>query len=410
VTRAQEIANRLATVPAQTSLEVIRGMTIRKTAGGIVVGRLHYSAHPERDPELQPQWKTGERKAYASQAAWDREQEIVDEAGGGELVFADVLVTHWDQIVIEDPAWRPDSGWDVIGGFDHGKTNPTALLRAYVDFEGNLIFAGEYYMPGREIWQHAPVIRRMEHFERMEAIQADPTIFHSTSQQVQRPGHAIERAKSFAELYDEQGVTNFVKFPGDTSDVSFAGRLHHWANLDQRMPSVRIFCPRGMYSEKPHPGLHDWGCPNLLWELMRARRVKLGAQQLLSRNTSEAIVDKDNHARDAMKYAVMSLPEASRKPFGRRMTERMQATFEELTRMGADPDQAMTTAVFQFARITHEEQEEDKLSSTYYGGSARQRIVERQREIDRRYRAGWRWRAGPGLLMTCELGRAHPQK
>jgi len=68
-----------------------------------------------------------------------------------------------------------------------------------------------------------------------------------------------------------------------------------------------------------------------------------------------------------MKYAVMSLPEASRKPFGRRMTERMQATFEELTRMGADPDQAMTTAVFQFARITHEEQEEDKLPAPTMG-------------------------------------------
>lgn len=333
--------------------------------------------------------ETAERKAYPSQAAWDREQEIVDEAGGGELVFADVLVTHWDKIVIEDPAWRPDPGWEVIGGFDHGKTNPTALLRAYVDFEGNIIFAGEYYMPGKEIWQHAPVIRRMKDFERMETIQADPSIFQSTSQQVQRPGHAIERAKSFAELYDEQGVSNFAKFSGDTSDVSFAGRLHqHWANQEQRMPSVRIFCPKGLHSEKPQPGLHHWGCPNLLWELMRARRVKLGAQQLLSRNTSEAIVDKDNHARDAMKYVVMSLPEASRKPFGQRMSERIQATIQDAERMGADPDQATTSAMVQYSRIMHEEQEEDKPVITYYGGNARRRIVEMQREIDRRYRAG----------------------
>jgi hypothetical protein len=388
MTRAQEIADRLKTLPAQTSLEVMHGLTLRKTANGVNVSRLHYSAHPDRDPQLHPEWKTAERKAYPSQSAWDREQEIVDEAGGGELVFADVLITHWDEIVIEDPAWRPDGGWDVIGGFDHGKTNPTALVRAYVDYEGNIIFAGEYYMPGREIWQHAPVIRRMEDFERMETIQADPSIFHSTSQQVQRPGHAIERAKSFAELYDEQGVTSLVKFCGDPSDVSFAGRLHqHWANPDERKPSVRIFCPKGMYTEKPRPGLHDWGCPDLLWELMRARRVKLTAQQLLSRNTSEAIEDKDNHARDAMKYVVMSLPEASRKPLGQRETERLEAMIEEGRRTGLDPGQAMTSAVLR-SGITHEEQEEDAPTSTYYGRNARHWLVEIQREKDRRRRGG----------------------
>ena len=46
---------------------------------------------------------------------------------------------------------------------------------------------------------------------------------------------------------------------------------------------------------------------------MRTRRVKLTAQQLLTRNASEAIVDKDNHARDACKYLVMSKPEPTLK-------------------------------------------------------------------------------------------------
>lgn len=44
---------------------------------------------------------------------------------------------------------------------------------------------------------------------------------------------------------------------------------------------------------------------------MRCRREKLSAQQLLTKNASERIVDKDNHARDAMKYVLMSLPEPS---------------------------------------------------------------------------------------------------
>jgi hypothetical protein len=107
---------------------------------------------PDRDPERNPEWKQKERRKYTSQASWDREQEIVDEAGGGELVFADTLVSHWKKIVITDARWRPDPEWRVEGGFDHGKTNATALLRSYHDFDGTIIFAGEYYQPGREIW------------------------------------------------------------------------------------------------------------------------------------------------------------------------------------------------------------------------------------------------------------------
>ncbi len=52
------------------------------------------------------------------------------------------------------------------------------------------------------------------------------------------------------------------------------------------------------------------GCPNLIWELSRARREQLSAQQLLTRNVSERVVDKDNHnhLRDCLKYLVLSLP------------------------------------------------------------------------------------------------------
>jgi hypothetical protein len=82
-----------------------------------------------------------------------------------------------------------------------------------------------------------------------------------------------------------------------------------WTNtsISKREPSVKIVCRN--FSEKPQHGLHQWDCPNLLWELLRMRRVKLTAQQLFSRNLSEAIVQKDNHATDACKHLVMSHPE-----------------------------------------------------------------------------------------------------
>lgn len=315
--KVTEALDATKNLPPQTQVEIRRGLTVRRTAGGIPVVRHHYSADPSRDPELYPEWKERERRKYTSQAAWDREQEIRDSAGGGELVLADTLITHWDKIVIADPKWRPHPSWRVEGGFDYGKTNATTLGRCYVDYDGSLFMCGEYYMPGLEIWQHAPVIKQMEDIRKITVCYADPSIFPFTMQQSNQnqpsaPGKAAERAKSINDLYVEQGIELFMPYSGDRSDISFAGRLMaHWRDLEHREPTLKIVCRN--YSERPQPGLHDWDSPNLLWEMMRMRREKLTAQQLLSRNVSEAIVQKDNHALDYCKYIVLSHPEPTYK-------------------------------------------------------------------------------------------------
>ena len=310
--RVKEALAKTRNAPPQTVIPIMRGLSVRRTKGGIPVVRLHYTADPHRDPELNPAWKQTERKAYTSQASWDREQEIIDDAGGGELVFADTLRTYWHKIVITDPAWMPDPRWRVEAGFDHGKTNPTALERCYVDYAGTIYLCGEYYVPGKEVWEHVPDIKKMADLRKIAECFADPTIFNITMQQSQAPGKPQERAKSINDLYIEQGIGLFSPFAMDRSDVSFAARvMAHWCNLENREPSLKIVCRN--YSERPVPGLHNWDCPNLLWEMMRCRRVKLSAQQLLSRNVSEAIIDKDNHAMDACKYVVMSHPESTEK-------------------------------------------------------------------------------------------------
>lgn len=164
----------------------------------------------------------------------------------------------------------------------------------------------------------------MADIRKIRSCYADPTIFDANFQQSQeqdgRKGGPAERARSVNDLYVEQGIGLFSPFAMDRSDISFAARLMlHWASLERREPTVKIVCRN--YSEKPQLGLHNWDCPNLLWELMRTRRVKLTAQQLLSRNAAEAIVDKDNHARDACKYLLMSHPEPTIKSLQQRAAE-----------------------------------------------------------------------------------------
>jgi hypothetical protein len=352
MSRVEEALKRSRAVPPQSKIELVRGMNVHRTKGGIAVLSVHYSADPERNPQIRPEWKQLERRTYSSQAAWDREQEMVDEAGGGELVFADTLVTHWNKIVITDPDWRPSPHWRVEGGFDHGKTNPTALLRAYIDGDGVIYFCGEYYMPGKEVWEHVPAIRNMPDIRRVSACYADPTMFDCTMQQSINPLNTPtvrQSAKSINVLYQEQGIELFCPFSLDRSDVGFAARLMlHWANLDRREPSVRIVCRNR--SEQLQYGLHPWDCPNLLWELMRCRREKLSAQQLLSRNTSERIVDKDNHARDAMKYVLMSWPE----PCAMGVRDHRREAVKQLVEIGD-----MTSALIRYQQF----QAEDRAST-----------------------------------------------
>jgi len=327
MSKASDALEKTRSLSAQTPAEIRRGYTTRRTQGGIPVHRLHYSVHPERDPDLNPEWKASERKLYTSEAAWQREQEIIDEAGGGELVFADTIISYWKKIVITSPEWKPDPSWPVEAGFDHGRTNPTAFERVYLDFSGTIYFCGEYYQPGKEIWQHSPLIASMADVRKIRACYADPTIFDANFQQSTMPGKPQERAKSVNELYVENGIGLFSPFAMDRSDVSFAARLmSHWSNLDQREPTVKIVCRN--YSERPQPGLHQWDCPNLLWELMRTRRVRLTAQQLLTRNAAEAIVDKENHARDCAKYILMSHPEPAEKTLRQRAAEAVRPLAE----------------------------------------------------------------------------------
>jgi hypothetical protein len=75
--------------------------------------------------------------------------------------------------------------------------------------------------------------------------------------------------------------------------------------------------------------------------------VKLSAQQLLSRNAAEAILGKDEHARDAMKYVLMSHREPAQKSLKQRAAEAVKPLAE-----AGD----LTSALIRYQQIMEEEQ------------------------------------------------------
>src|SRR5205085_11279456 len=142
-----------------------------------------------------------ERKKYSSQGAWDREQEIIHEAGGGERVFAEVFSQWSDQIIIDSPGFQPSPYWKRIAGFDHGKANPTAALVGCIDPDGIIYLTGEYYQPGLSPRQHCPFLQSLRGFMEAEVF-ADPSIFYRS--QAQGDGSF----KAIAELYMDEGIAN----------------------------------------------------------------------------------------------------------------------------------------------------------------------------------------------------------
>jgi hypothetical protein len=284
-------------------MKSIRGFLKKPHPQGPVY-RVHYSADPEHGQE----WLAQERNKYSSQAAWDREQEIIHEAGGGERLFAEVL-SRWEDKILIDPyesGFQPSPYWKRISGFDHGKANPTAALVGCVDYDGVLYILGEYYQPGLSPRQHRPNLMMLNGFINSEVL-ADPSIFYKT--QAQSDG----TFKAIADLYLEEGIANLMPAPSNNELTGMERILSHWVELDHRAPTLRIVCPRSKRDiARPIYGLHNDGCPNLLWELRRARREELSAGQLVHRNPSERIVDKDNHLRDCLKYIVSALLEPTR--------------------------------------------------------------------------------------------------
>src|ERR1051326_8493263 len=182
-----------------------RGVSERRTKDGVKVMRVHYSADPDRDPAIRPEWKERERKKYSSQGAWDREQEIIHAAGGGERIFADILMQYGHKVFIdpEQSGFQIPPAWRTINGFDYGKANPTAALVAKVDYEGTIYILREYYQPGLSPQQHTPQLAGLRCFLEGEAM-ADPSIFYRSHAQGDGSFRAI------ADLYAEAGISNLV--------------------------------------------------------------------------------------------------------------------------------------------------------------------------------------------------------
>lgn len=277
------------------------GLTTRITSGGLVICRLHYAADEEKNPsnEVGLEWLRSAIQGYPGgleNPDWKKEMEIFYLAGSGERVLG-----NWHEwlrnsnIFIDGEVDISDA--KLYGSYDHGFRNPACYLvhAVYPDDLRRTVW--EFY--AKEVPQ--PMIARIIKGETVTLTDGrvfegnpyagkesqmicDPEIMRETQIMSQGPN------KSVASLFQKDGIYFIKGSSGD--DVTVASWLTGNLWLDPFEPGYQI----------------HRRCENLIWELGRLQRKGSRGIQAHVKNQPESLLDKDNHAWDALKYWLKRFP------------------------------------------------------------------------------------------------------
>lgn len=276
------------------------GFTCRITSTGIAVRRWHYSADSRKRPGTPNGdiWINDEARSYPlgrDDPSWQKEMEIKYGALGGSFLFP-----RWEiwkengQVII--PPFDPE-GYRIYASYDHGYNSPACFLVHGMNNDGVITTLWEFYddhVPAHDIaeiikgnntrLQDGRWFRGNPYANRESFIIADPSIWAEDNPQHNGPN------KSTAQIFRECGVS---MIPGERGgDITVGEWLvgHFWKN--PMVPLYRITS----------------NCEKLIWELGKLRHREFSAVVSLYRNDPEDLVDKDNHAWDALKYFLKRFP------------------------------------------------------------------------------------------------------
>jgi hypothetical protein len=101
-----------------------KGLSLRTTPRGIRVATLHWSADPDRTDE----WKREEKKFYASEKDWNRENELDWTSAEGDVFYPEFGEIGRDSFVVQS---RGLIAGPVYRGFDFGFRRPACVWFQY---------------------------------------------------------------------------------------------------------------------------------------------------------------------------------------------------------------------------------------------------------------------------------------
>jgi len=177
--------------------------------------------------------------------------------------------------------------WPRVVSMDYGHRNPTCVIFAAVNPDGVIFLYDEHYEAEQVIPYHAAQIKkRLPDMAKAKEVTwvADPSIFSASMQ------HDGKVFRIFDE-YADAGLEEWT--PGENDKK--AGR----ERIKAMLKSGHLKFVRG-------------SCPNV-WREMKQLHWKR-TRTLMDRNAPEEEADIDDHGPDALRYLVMSRPDAAERP------------------------------------------------------------------------------------------------
>lgn len=284
------------------ALEPTGGVGQYITSDGVDVLMVHWSADHDIDtPEgrawVQQQMKRGYRGGMRGQK-WQTEMEMSHAGNPATRLWPDWLTVQQPAIAI-DPIEIEDH-WPIWLGYDYGGSNPFAFIPVAWADEYELYQFDEVYAPHTGLHDQVAMLQQRPWWPRVQGIIGDPSIWNKNQNIIRQDGSPqfLSIGEIMRDNYD------MVVERGDNSpgvDIAFRNYLDSvlWRDLEE--PKFKIFNT----------------CTNTLREFRKLRLKQWKSKEVAADNNNyETIVNKENHAWDALKYLLLWRQEESPEMLG----------------------------------------------------------------------------------------------
>lgn len=234
-------------------------------------------------------------------------EDITTRVGGkfvsiGGRIYKEFDPTTGGPNVLSEPFDEPAKSfkdWLWILALDHGLNNPTAVLWIAIDPNGFGVVFDEHYQNEWTIDQHAKAINAKirSHGVMPELLVADPSI----------QNRSPTTMTSVQQEYQERGLSFMLGNNDVKSGLARVRRYLKPANYVGKHRNGELF-PEG--TDNFTRLRITPNCTKLIWELKRYRFKTYATKKLqFENNPYDEPQKKDDHACDALRYAIMTQPD-----------------------------------------------------------------------------------------------------